>query len=162
MILGKMEETSQLMAVIDQKYEQILRVLSEDGRISNLALAERVGLSPSACLRRVQELERAGVIQGYRAVLNPAAMGIGFVAYMGVGLNEHSKAAQEGFERGVAAAPEVTECHNITGTIEYLIRVECRDLASYKVFHTDVLGQLPHVQSITTYVVMGSPKDTRA
>ena len=75
---------------------------------------------------------------------------------------EHSKAAQEGFERGVAAAPEVTECHNITGTIEYLLRVECRDLASYKVFHTDVLGQLPHVQSITTYVVMGSPKDTRA
>ena len=150
------------MPEIDQKYEQILRVLSEDGRISNLALAERVGLSPSACLRRVQELERAGVIQGYRAVLNPAAMGIGFVAYMGVGLNEHSKAAQEGFERGVAAAPEVTKCHNITGTIEYLLRVECRDLASYKMFHTDVLGQLPNVQSITTYVVMGSPKDTRA
>lgn len=138
-----------------------MRVLSEDGRISNLALAERVGLSPSACLRRVQELEKSGVIAGYRAVLDPAALGIGFVAYMAVGLSEHSKAAQEGFERGVAAAPEVTECHNITGTIEYLLRVECADLPSYKVFHTDVLGQLPNVRSITTYVVMGSPKDRR-
>ena len=76
-ILGKIGKKSQLMTTLDQKSEQILRVLSEDGRISNLALAERVGLSPSACLRRVQELERAGVIQGYRAVLNPAAMGSG-------------------------------------------------------------------------------------
>ncbi len=150
------------MTQIDQKNRQILRELSQDGRISNLALADRVGLSPSACLRRVQDLEKAGVISGYRAVLNPAAMGIGFVAYMGVGLSEHTKAAQQAFERAVAASPEVSECHNITGTIEYLLRVECADLPSYKVFHTDVLGQLPHVNSITTYVVMGSPKDTRA
>ncbi len=150
------------MIKIDEKSAHILQIMSVDGRISNLALAERVGLSPSACLRRVQDLEKAGVISGYRAVLNPAAMGIGFIAYMGVGLSEHSKTAQEVFERGVAAAPEVTECHNITGSIEYLLRVECTDLPSYKFFHTDVLGQLPHVQSITTYVVIGSPKESRA
>ncbi|MCE8523187.1 Lrp/AsnC family transcriptional regulator [Ruegeria pomeroyi] len=150
------------MTKIDDINHKILQELSSDGRISNLDLAARVGLSPSACLRRVQELERAGVIAGYRAVLNPAALGIGFVAYMGVGLGEHTKAAQERFERAVARAPEVVECHNITGTIEYLLRVECADLPSYKTFHTDVLGTLPHVNSITTYVVMGSPKDLRA
>lgn len=150
---------SQQMTVLDQKSKQILQILSRDGRISNLALAEQVGLSPSACLRRVQDLEKAGVISGYRAVLNPEAMGIGFVAYMAVGLSEHTKAAQTGFERAVSDAPEVAECHNITGTVEYLLRVECADLASYKRFHTDVLGQLPHVRSIITYVVMGSPKD---
>ncbi|MCE8508747.1 Lrp/AsnC family transcriptional regulator [Ruegeria pomeroyi] len=150
------------MTKIDEINHKILQELSSDGRISNLDLAARVGLSPSACLRRVQELERAGVIAGYRAVLNPAALGIGFVAYMGVGLGEHTKAAQERFERAVARAPEVVECHNITGTIEYLLRVECADLPSYKTFHTDVLGTLPHVNSITTYVVMGSPKDLRA
>lgn len=150
------------MIDLDEKSRHILRVLSEDGRISNLALADRVGLSPSACLRRVQELERSGVVAGYRARLDPTALGIGFVAYIGVGLNNHSKAAQRAFERGVFAAPEVVECHNTTGTIEYLLRVECRDLPSYKAFHTDVLGQLPHVQSITSYVVMGSPKDARA
>lgn len=130
--------------------------------MSNLALAERVGLSPSACLRRVQDLERRGVIAGYRAVLDPAALGIGFVAYIGVGLNDHSKAAQEAFERAISRAPEVRECHNITGTIEYLLRVECRDLRAYKAFHTDHLGALPMVNAITTYVVIGSPKDDRA
>jgi DNA-binding Lrp family transcriptional regulator len=139
-----------------------LRVLVAEGRISNLELADRVGLSPSACLRRVQELERRGVIKGYRAVLDRTAMGSGFVAYIGVGLSNHSKASQEGFERAISRAPEVRECHNITGTIEYLLRVECADLASYKRFHTDHLGALPHVASITSYVVMGSPKDERA
>jgi DNA-binding Lrp family transcriptional regulator len=152
----------QLMAKTDRINQEILRELSLDGRISNLELADRVGLSPSACLRRVQELERAGVITGYRAVLNPAALGVGFVAYIGVGLGEHTKAAQEGFERALQQAPEVIECHNITGTIEYLLRVECADLPSYKTFHTEVLGTLPHVTSITSYVVMGSPKDLRA
>ena len=70
------------MAKIDNINDRILRELSRDGRLPNLELAERVGLSPSACLRRVQELERAGVIKGYRAVLDPAKLGVGFVAYL--------------------------------------------------------------------------------
>lgn len=142
--------------------DKILRVLSCDGRISNVELAERVGLSQSACLRRVQELERRGVIRGYRAVLDPGLMGRGFTAYMTVGLSMHTKAAQEAFERALAEAPEVVECHNVTGTIEYLLRVEVADLAAYKRFHTDVLGTLPQVNAIITYVVMASPKDGRA
>ena len=150
------------MKKIDAISRQILRELSRDGRISNLDLAERIGLSPSACLRRVQELERAGVISGYRAILNPAALGVGFVAYIGVGLSLHTKAAQEGFEKALQQVPEVAECHKITGTIEYLLRVECADLPSYKIFHTEVLGTLSHVASITSYVVMDSPKDMRA
>ncbi len=152
---------SQSMAQNDQINDRILQELSTDGRISNLELANRVGLSPSACLRRVQDLERRGVIAGYRAVLDPAARGIGFVAYVGVGLGEHTKAAQEAFERSVARVPEVVECHNITGTIEYLLRVECADLPAYKTFHTEVLGTSPHVTALTSYVVMGSPKDLR-
>lgn len=149
------------MTKIDQINRKILHELTLNGRISNLDLAERVGLSPSACLRRVQELERSGVITGYRAVLNPTAMGIGFMAYIGVGLNHHSKDAQEGFERAMQAAPEVVECHNITGTIEYMLKVEAADLKAYKTFHTDVLGTVPHVSSITSYVLLGSPKDLR-
>ena len=152
----------QSMTKMDAINERILQELSRDGRQPNLELAERVGLSPSACLRRVQELERSGVIKGYRAVLDPAALGAGFVAYVTVGLNSHTKAAQEAFERAVARAPQVRECHNVTGTIEYLLRVEVADLAAYKHWHTDVLGVLPQVQAITTFVVMGSPKDDRA
>ncbi|MFV1441147.1 Lrp/AsnC family transcriptional regulator [Phaeobacter sp. JH20_36] len=150
------------MAKLDQINDKILRELTRDGRISNLELADRVGLSPSACLRRVQEMERSGLITGYRAVLNRQALGVGFVTYIGVGLGEHTKEAQEAFEVAMRQAPEVVECHNITGTIEYLLRVECADLPSYKKFHTDILGTSPYVTSITTYVVMGSPKDLRA
>jgi len=152
----------QFMAKMDAINERILQELSRDGRQPNLELADRVGLSPSACLRRVQELERSGVIKGYRAVLDPVALGVGFVAYVTVGLNSHTKAAQEAFERAVARAPQVRECHNVTGTIEYLLRVEVADLAAYKHWHTEVLGVLPQVQAITTFVVMGSPKDDRA
>ena len=150
------------MTDLDATDRRILRSLSANGRLSNQALAERVGLSPSATLRRVQALERGGTIRGYRAVLDPARVGVGFTAYVAVGLNDHTKAGQEAFERGVARAPEVRECHNVTGTVEYLLRVEAADLAAYKHFHTEVLGVLPQVHSLTTYVVMGSPKDERA
>lgn len=150
------------MIKLDPINNRILHELLKDGRVSNAELAERVGLSPSACLRRVQELERSGAIKGYRAVLDQAAMGIGFTAYIAVGLSDHTKASQEAFERSITVSPEVRECHNITGVFEYLLRVEVVDLTTYKIFHTDVLGTLPQVSSITTYVVMGSPKDERA
>lgn len=147
------------MDAINQK---ILRELGRNARLSNLELSERVGLSPSACLRRVQELERTGVITGYRVQLDPAQLGIGFTAYITVGLSNHTKASQEAFERAISRADEVIECHNVTGTVEYLLRVEAADLAAYKVFHTEVLGTLPQVNAITSYVVMDSPKDLRA
>ncbi len=149
------------MAVLDQIDENILRVLSSDGRISNLHLAEQVGLSPSACLRRVQDLERRDIIRGYRARLDPVQTGRAYVVYVAVGLAEHTKAAQMGFERAVELAPEVTECHNVAGAFEYMLRVEVADLPAYKSFHTDVLGTVPQVRSITSYMVMGTPKDTR-
>jgi Lrp/AsnC family leucine-responsive transcriptional regulator len=155
-------QSLQQMTKIDDINARIIRILAKDGRISNLDLADRVGLSPSACLRRVQELERAGIITGYRAVLDPGKMGIGFLAYVTVALNAHTKSAQEAFERAIARAPAVRECHNVTGTVEYLLRVETADLAAYKHFHTEVLGVLPQVHAITTFVVMGSPKDDRA
>lgn len=149
------------MSEIDRINAKILRELERDGRLSNVDLAEKVGLSPSACLRRVQELERSDVITGYRAVLNPQAMGITFIAYVLVGLSNHTKESQLGFEQAIALASEVRECHNITGTVEYLLRIEARDLAAYKYFHTEVLGTVPQVSSIISYIVMDSPKDER-
>ena len=149
------------MTDLDTTDQRILQVLSTDGRISNVELAQKIGLSPSACLRRVQDLERSGTIQGYRAILNPAAIGIGFIAYVTVGLSRHTKAEQKDFEAAIARTPVVRECHNITGSVEYLLRVETRDLPAYKHFHTEVLGALPQVATITSYIVMESPKDER-
>ena len=152
----------QQMTDLDDINRRIVRALESDGRISNLELADRVGLSPSACLRRVQDLERRGVIRGYRARVDPGQVGRGYLVYVTVGLAEHTKAAQEGFERAMATAPEVTECYNVAGAFEYLLRVETADLPAYKAFHTNTLGTVPHVRSITSYMVMGVPKDLRS
>ena len=149
------------MSAIDPTDERILRVLAHDARITNAQLAERVNLSPSATSRRVADLERRGVLRGYRAVIDRSATQRDFVAYVAVGLSDHSKPAQERFERSIAAARQVSECHNITGTFEYLLRVEVADISAYKMFHTDILGALPEVKAITSYIVMGSPKDER-
>ena len=150
------------MKDLDDIDRRILRALAADGRQSNLALAERVGLSPSACLRRVQELERRGVILGYRARLDPGLTGRGFLVYVAVGLADHSKSGQARFERAMEGADEVTECHNVAGAFEYILRVEVADLPAYKRFHTEILGQVPGVRSITSHMVMGTAKDARA
>lgn len=147
---------------MDHIDENILQVLECSGRLTNLQLAERIGLSPSATSRRVADLERSGVIAGYRAIIDRTKVGLGFVAYVTVGLSKHTKEAQQAFERAIARAPEVKECHNVTGVFEYILRVETADLGAYKVFHTDVLGVVPQVNSITSYIVMESPKDLRA
>lgn len=150
------------MTTFDDLDRKILRELERDGRLANIALAEKVGLSPSACLRRVQELEKSGVIKGYTARLDPAKTGRGFLVYVTVGLSEHTKTAQETFEQAMRNAAPVTECHNVAGAFEYLLRVEVENLAAYKAFHTDTLGTVPNVRSITSYMVMGSPKDIRS
>jgi Lrp/AsnC family leucine-responsive transcriptional regulator len=149
------------MKELDKIDDQILRALVADARISNVALAQKVGLSPSACLRRVQDLERSGVISGYHARIDRKSRGRHFLAYMTVGLSSQKKSAHEAFERAIAAASQVTECHNVTGSFEYLLRVEVADLDAFKEFHTDVLGSLPDVASIVSLVVMASPKDDR-
>jgi Lrp/AsnC family leucine-responsive transcriptional regulator len=135
---------------MDAINKKILRELALNARLSNLDLSDRVGLSPSACLRRVQELERTGVITGYRVQTDRVRLGIGFTAYITVGLSIHTKDSQEAFERAIPRAPEVIECRNVTGAVEYLLRVEAADLTAYKVLHTNVLGILPQVSAITS------------
>lgn len=147
---------------MDRFDERILQELKADGRLSNVELSTRIGLSPSATLRRVQELEQNNTIIGYRALLNPIKQGIEFVAYVEIGLSDHSKAAQQDFELCIQRAKEVVECHNITGTKEYLLRVETSNLSTYKHFHAEVLGAIKQINSISTSVVMDSPKDVRA
>ena len=149
------------MAAHDDIDARILRELARDGRLSHVDLSARVGLSPSACSRRVAELERSGAILGYRAVVAPGARDGGFTVLVAVGLSEHTKPSQEAFERAMARAWQVRECHNLTGAWEYMLRVEVPDLAAYKAFHTEVLGALPQVRQLTSYVVMASPKDDR-
>lgn len=150
------------MIKLDRLDRRILRELERDARQTNVKLAERVGLSPSACLRRVQELERSGVIKGYRAVVDRALVGIGFVVYVAVGMASHGREALNAFEAAISESADVVECHTVTGAVEYLLRVEVADMQAYRTFHTQVLGVLPYVNSVVSYIVMDTAKDQRA
>lgn len=130
--------------------------------MSNSDLANHIGLSASACLRRVQELERCGLIKGYRAVLDRSRLGGQITAFVMVGLSAHLAKDAKAFEQAMEAADEVRECHNITGSVEYLLRVEVESLERYKRFHAETLGTLEQVASITSHISLGSSKDMRA
>ncbi len=150
------------MFELDRLNSKIIVELKKDGRISNADLAEKIGLSSSACFRRVKELERSGVISGYRVKLDKEALGNQVTAFIMVGLSDHRAEHAKNFEDALRASNEVQEIHNITGAYEYLLRIETKDLKAFKRFHSDVLGTLPQVHSITSHICLDSPKDERA
>jgi Lrp/AsnC family leucine-responsive transcriptional regulator len=139
---------------MDDIDRSILAALEEQGRISNNDLAARVGLSPSPCLRRVRRLEETGVIRGYQAVLDPAAVGRGLRVFAGVRLLRHVHEDVVAFERAVIQLPEVVQTHHVTGNYDYLLQVEVADLSAYEAFHANRLASLPSVATVTSYVTM--------
>lgn len=147
-------EIKQYPAPMDDVDRSILAELEKDGRISNADLAERVGLSPSPCLRRVRRLEETGVIRGYRALIDPAAIGRSLRVFAGVRLMRHSRADVLAFERAVVRLPEVVHSHHVTGNYDYLLQVEVADLPAYEDFHANRLASLPGVAMVNSYVTM--------
>lgn len=132
----------------------ILSVLDTHGRISNAELAERVGLSPSPCLRRVRRLVDAGIIRGYQALVDPAAVGRGLRVFVGVRLVRHTRADVIAFETAVVRLPQVSRTHHITGSFDYLLEVEVADLPAYEDFHANHLAELPGLASVSSFVTM--------
>lgn len=139
---------------------RILHVLQRDGRITNLKLAEAVGLSPTAVLARVQRLTREGYILGYEARLNPAKLGGGLLVFVEVLLDRTTPNVFEHFKAAVQAAPQVLECHMVAGGFDYLVKTRVADMADYRRFAGDVLWQLPGVRETRTYAVMEEVKST--
>ena len=136
---------------IDRK---LLQLLQRDGRITNADLAQQVGLSPSACLRRVQRLERDGVIEGYGAVLNAAAVGRATTVFIEISLHSQSEAALDAFERAASASPDILECHLMAGDYDYLLRVAVSDSADYERLHRQQLATFPHVARIRSHFAL--------
>jgi Lrp/AsnC family leucine-responsive transcriptional regulator len=132
----------------------ILSHLQDDGRLSNVELAERVRLSPSACLRRVRNLEQAGVIAGYHAVVDPAAVGRGFQLTVHATLMMRNRATIEAFEAAVAELDEVIECRRMYGDPDYLMRVAVADADAYERFMINVLADLPGLARMTSQFTM--------
>ena len=132
----------------------ILRHLQADGRLSNVELAERIRLSPSPCLRRVRALERASVIRGYHAEIDPAAVGRGFEVTVHVELTLKDRATVEAFETAIAALDEVVECQRMFGLPDYVIRVAVADQAAYEVFYMNELAELPGLARVNSQFAM--------
>jgi len=132
----------------------ILRQLQRDGRLTNVELADRVRLSPSSCLRRVRALEQAGVIRGYHADVDPAAVGRGFEVTVHVELTLKDRDTVEAFEAGVAAMEEVIECRRMFGIPDYVIRVAVTDPAAYEAFYMGKLAQLPGLARVNSQFAM--------
>jgi|SRR5690625_575826 len=133
---------------LDRIDRLILLELQHDGRMSNQELAERVALSPSPCLRRVRQLERGGYIRKYMAVVDAEKVGVGLLAYVTIRLNKMHRSARgplSDFARDVQDWPEVVECHAMSGDMDYLLRVQVRNLAEFSRFAMDTLMQHPAV-----------------
>ena len=136
------------MVSLDSIDREILARLQKKGRITNNDLAEAVGLSPSACLRRVRELENSGVIDRYAAVLNQAAAGLALSIFVQVTLERQIETSLEAFERHVMLCPEVMECYLMTGDSDYLLRVVVSDVTAYEQFLMNHLTRIPGVAGI--------------
>ncbi len=137
-------------AIIDQ--------LQQHGRLTNLELAERVGLSPSPCLRRVRQLEAEGVIEGYTAVVNRKAIGRAYEPLVWVTLSEVTRESMTAFESAVDAIDDVVEVMRMMGQPDYLLRIATTDAESFEVLYMDHLARLPHVQTLTSQLAMKTVK----
>lgn len=154
------------MEALDKLDRKILRSLQLDGRATYDQIAERVGLSPSAVLRRVKRLEGSGVIDRYVALVRPESVGLGLTAYINVRLEKHAESAKRNpmdlFRASVQSWPEVVECAALTGEMDFLLRLVVADMAAYARFMMDTLLKHPSVQDCKTSFVMDRVKATTA
>ena len=145
---------------LDRTDQRILRVLQQDGRITNLQLAQQVHLSPTAVLERVRRLTRDGYILGYAARLDPARLGAGLLVFIEVLLDRTAPDVMENFRAAVQVRPEILECHMVAGGFDYLVKTRVADMEAYRRFAGTVLWQLPGVRETRTYAVMEEVKSS--
>lgn len=139
----------------------LLEALQTDSRRSMAELGEQVGLSSSACHRRIRALEESGHVEGYSARLNPAVLGLALQAFVEISLTSQSREAMERFEQAVADFPEILECHLMAGQADYLLRVAATDLKGFDAIHRDCLARLPGVSAIRTSFAIRCIRDWR-
>lgn len=144
---------------LDAIDRRILEALQEEGRLSNLELAERVGLSPSPCLRRVKQLERAGVIRGYRAQVSRQAVGLDLTVFVAVNLEGHGSDNPRLFRDVVLAMPEVVACYIVSGESDYLLHVVAPNFEAYRLFVLERLLTAPGVKDIRSSFALDVRKE---
>jgi len=143
---------------LDAIDHRILRALQEDGRLSNVELAERVGLSPSPCLRRVKRLEQEGYIEAYRAILKRHRIGLGLTVFIGVKIEAHADERADALQDAIIAMPEVIACHMVSGDIDYLLEVVVSDLQRYERFLLDRLLAFSMIKEVRSNIAISTRK----
>lgn len=141
---------------------RILKELQADGRISFTELAPKVGLTTSPCLERVRRLERAGVIKGYGATLDPHAVDAGLLVFIELSLTYSSGDIFADFKRAIRKLPQILECHLVSGDFEYLLKARLKDMNAYRELLGEIVRLLPGVRNSKTLVVMEEVKETTA
>jgi len=143
---------------LDEIDRQLLLELQDDGRITNVALASKVGLTAPPCLRRVRSREEAGVIQGYHADLDASKLGFSIMVFALVSLKSQAEEALRAFEDHMRELPEVRECHMLNGEIDFIIKIVSRDLQTFQEFLTSKLTPAPNVASVKTSLTIRTAK----
>ena len=146
------------MDSFDKIDRRLLSELQAEGRITNVELAKRVGLTAPPCLRRMRALEDAGVIRGYHADLDAAKLGFSITVFAMVSLKSQAEADLRGFEDHMKALPEVRECHMLNGEIDFILKIVSRDLQSFQEFLTSKLTPAPNVASVKTSLTIRTAK----
>ncbi len=144
---------------LDQTDLKILGSLQADGRITNVDLSERVGISAPPCLRRVRALEKAGLIRGYHADIDGKALGFEVTVFAMVGLHSQAEADLQAFEALVETWPDVRECHMLNGEIDFILKIVAPDLSTFQSFLTECLTSAPNVDSVKTSLIIRTSKD---
>jgi DNA-binding Lrp family transcriptional regulator len=139
---------------LDSLDKRILRELANDGRMSQTDLSERVGLSATACARRLARLEEGGIIRGYSTNIDAEALGFVVSVFVQVTLERQSEEALAAFEKAIARCPEVSSCHLMSGTNDYLVQVQARNLADYERIHKQHLSRMPGVAKLQSGFAM--------
>lgn len=144
---------------LDAFDRKLLSEIARNGRLTIAELATRIGLSKSPTQTRLRRLEASGHILGYRALLDPAKLGLEHVAFVEVRLSDTREAALSAFNAAVLRAPEIEQCHLIAGQFDYLLKIRCRDMRAYRDILAEVVSTLPHIASSSTHVAMQAVKD---
>ena len=150
------------LPTINRTDRKLLEILQRDGHLTNLELAERVSLSPSACLRRVRALEKAGVIRRYVALVDARKVGLALTAFVNVKFEKRGRMPTDAFAKAVKDWPEVLGCHSLTGDMDYVLRVQVEDLDHFSRFVMDSLLKHPGVLDVKSSFVLEEVKETTA
>ena len=141
---------------------KILDELQRDGRLSNVALAKTVGLSPTPCTERVRALEASGSIAGYAARLDARRLDLGLLVFIEIAIDRTSQDAFDQFAAAMLRIPQVQECHMVAGGFDYLVKVRVPDMAAYRAFLGEVLSRVPGIRATHSYAVMERVKESSA